>query len=100
MFEIKPNGNTVQRSADVSIQAHFRQNLANFTKQSFKIHEKIHSSVRRRLPTAAGEDVGLGGVDRDAADVVRVRLKHVNLFQGVVVEDSDQHVILRKEQNP
>lgn len=45
-------------------------------------------------PTAAGEDVGLRRVDSDAADVVRVSLKHVNSLQSVVVEHTDQHIIL------
>lgn len=33
----------------------------------------------------------------DAADVVRVGLKHVNPLQGVVVEHTDLHVILHRE---
>lgn len=44
--------------------------------------------------TAAGEDVGLCRVDGDAADVVSVSLEHVNSLQSVVVEHTDQHVIL------
>lgn len=44
--------------------------------------------------TAAGEDVGLCRVDGDAADVVSMSLEHVNSLQSVVVEHTDQHVIL------
>jgi len=47
------------------------------------------------LRTAAGEDVRLGGVHGDAADVVRVGLEHVHPLQGVVVEHADLHVVLR-----
>ena len=43
--------------------------------------------------TAAGEYVGVGRMDDDGADVVRVSLKRMTLLQSVVVEDSDQHVI-------
>lgn len=46
-------------------------------------------------PTTAGEDVGLRGVDGDAADVVGVSLEHVNPLQSVVVEHTDVHVVLR-----
>lgn len=46
------------------------------------------------LLTTAGEDVGLRRVDGDKADVVSVSLKHVNLLQRVVVEHTDQHIIL------
>lgn len=51
-------------------------------------------SVRGPFPTAAGEDVGLCRVDSDAADVVGVSLKHVNSVQSVVIEHTDQHIIL------
>lgn len=47
--------------------------------------------------TTTGEDVGLCGVDGDAADVVMVSLKHVNSPQGVVVKHTDQHVILGRD---
>lgn len=47
--------------------------------------------------TAAGENVGLGWMDSDATNVVRVGLKHVYPFQGIVVEHADLHVILRRE---
>ena len=47
--------------------------------------------------TTAGEDIGLGRMDSNATDVVRVGLKHVDTLQGVVVEHSDLHVILRRE---
>lgn len=49
------------------------------------------------FPTTTGEDVGLCGVDSDAADVVMVSLKHVNSPQGVVVKHTDQHVILGRD---
>lgn len=38
-------------------------------------------------------------MDSDATDVVRVGLKHVDSLQGVVVEHTDLHVILRQEKN-
>lgn len=44
--------------------------------------------------TTAGENVGLGRMDSNATDVVRVGLKHVYPFQGVVVEHADLHIIL------
>lgn len=49
--------------------------------------------------TTTGEDVGLRGVDSDAADVVVVSLKHVNLPQRVVIEHTDHHVVLVKDEN-
>lgn len=47
--------------------------------------------------TAARENVGLGWMDSDATNVVRVGLKHVYPLQGIVVEHADLHVILRRE---
>lgn len=44
--------------------------------------------------TAAGEDVGLRGVDSHRADVVGVSLKPVNSLQGVVIEHAEQQIIL------
>lgn len=49
------------------------------------------------FPTTAGEDVGLCRVDSDTADVVRVSLKHVNSLQSVVIEHTDQHIVLRTD---
>lgn len=46
------------------------------------------------LPTTAGKDVGLGRMDSNAADVVRVGFKHMDALQGVVVEHANLHVIL------
>lgn len=57
----------------------------------------MKESARQLLfvPTTASEDVRLCRVDSNAADVVRVCLKHVNTLQCVVVEDSNLHVVLR-----
>lgn len=44
--------------------------------------------------TTACENVGLGRMDSNATDVVRVGLKHVYPFQGIVVEHTDLHIIL------
>lgn len=41
-------------------------------------------------------------MDSNATDVVRVGLKHVYTFQGVIVEHTDLHIILptrKKEDN-
>lgn len=43
--------------------------------------------------TAAGEYVGLRGMDGDTSDVVRVRLERVHPLERVVIEDADLHVV-------
>ena len=48
----------------------------------------------QELRTAAGEDIGVGGVNHDGPDVVRVSLKRVDLLKRVVVEHTHQHVVL------
>lgn len=46
--------------------------------------------------TTTGQDVGPRWVHSDAAHVVMVSLKHVNLPQRVVIKHTDHHVILGK----
>lgn len=48
--------------------------------------------------TTRSEDVGLRGVDGDAADVVLVGLKHVNSGQCVIIIYTDHHVVLVERQ--
>ena len=38
--------------------------------------------------TAAGQEVGVSGVDHDGSDVVGVSLERVHLLKSVIVEDS------------
>ena len=59
-----------------------------------RVKQIVTSRLYQR--TAAGEDVWLGWVNSDAADVIRVGLKHVDPLQGVVVEHTDLHIILCK----
>ena len=40
-----------------------------------------------------GQEVGEDGVDGQAADVIRVRLKGLHAVHGVVVVDADEHVV-------
>lgn len=54
----------------------------------------------QRTLTTACEDEGLRGVHCNASDVVGMGLKHVNSFQGVVIKNSDLHVILAKGGKP
>lgn len=50
------------------------------------------------LLTTRSEDVGLRGVDNDAADVVLMGPEHVNSAQCVIIKDADHHVILVERQ--
>ena len=43
--------------------------------------------------TTTGEDVGMCGVDNNGANVVGMSLKCVDFLQGIVVEDSDLHIV-------
>lgn len=44
--------------------------------------------------TTRSENIGLHGVDGDAADVILVGLERVNSGQCVVVKHADHHVVL------
>lgn len=50
---------------------------------------------KHKTRTTASKNVGMGGVDDDGAEVVRVRFKGVHLLQSVVVEHPHKHVVLQ-----
>lgn len=72
--------------------------LATFSRKPESSQEDLKvltaQKTSQRTLTTACEDEGLCGVHGNASDVVGMGLKHVNSFQGVVIKNSDLHVIL------
>lgn len=73
-----------------------QEDLQTLTPQETGAWEELNMQRSHRTLTTAREDEGLRGVHCNAPDVVGMGLEHVNSFQGVVIKNSDLHVILEK----
>lgn len=62
-----------------------------------KLHRLNIVVCYRHWHTTAGENVWLGWMNSNTADVVRVGFKHVDPLQGIVIEHTNLHVILKRK---
>ena len=54
----------------------------------------------RTIRTATREKKGLRWMNGERAQIIRVRLKHLNFFQSIVIIDANGHIVLYQSNEP